>query len=58
MYGHDDDHFLRLNAENCPNFGKALDDNVDYLENLTHSYEKYFFPRLAHLIGQQNITRH
>jgi len=57
MVGHDDDLLLRLNGENCPKFGQALEDNKEHLDKLTKKFEKHFFPRLAHLIGKENITR-
>jgi len=47
MVGHDADLMLRLNGQNCPKFGQALEDNVEYLDNLTKPYEQFFFPRLA-----------
>jgi hypothetical protein len=57
MVGHDDDLMLRLNAENCPKFGKALVENEHYIHDLTKDYEKNFYPKLAKLIDRENVTR-
>lgn len=53
--GADDDYILGLSTDNCPAFGKAINDNYGNFEKNAQTTFSKFLPILANYLKQQTI---